>query len=77
MDICTLGNRFYEEVLVVLPTAFVNENMASACEDFSEFSDEELANFSLNSDNIPFEENTSNDENADPNKQPLLKAHLS
>ena len=62
---------------MVLPTAFVNENMASACEDFSEFSDEELPDFSLNSDNIPFEENTSNDENADPNKQPLLKAHLS
>ena len=44
--ICTLGNRFYEQVLVFLQTVFVNENSGSACEDFSEFSDEELLNFS-------------------------------
>ena len=57
-----------------LPTVFVNEIMASACEDFSEFNNEELANFSLNFDNIPFEENTSKtkDEHAKPNKQLLL-----
>ena len=42
--ICTLRNRFYEQVLVFLPTVFVNENIASTCEDYSEFSDEELPN---------------------------------
>ena len=52
--ICTLENWFYGQVLVFLPTVFVNQNMASACEDFYEFSDEELSNFSLNFDNIPF-----------------------
>ena len=50
-----------------LPTVSVNvnENMANACEDFSEFTDEVLLNFILDFDNIPFEENTSNNENAE------------
>ena len=36
--ICILGNRFYEQILVFLPSVFfINENMASSCEEFSEF----------------------------------------
>ena len=37
--ICTLGNRFYKQALVFLPTVFVSENMTIAYEDYSKFSD--------------------------------------
>ena len=52
--------------------------MASACKDFSEFSNEELCILGLNFDNIPFEENIVNDKNAEPrNEQPLIESTIS
>ena len=74
--ICTLGN-LYGQVLKFLPVVFVDENMASACEDYTDFSDEALPSFTLDFDNIPFDENNSNDENAVPYQLSLIERTIS